>query len=125
MNTEIETTKKYSLPQSAIVRELLDQVKDIVQGSDNRYHDLENEETWRLMSKDNIKHICLKYRLRFLDIKLLKQEVPIEAKQELQYLESKYGLKFRKLKVIGPGRIFELEEREKDPILIAELDYVH
>jgi hypothetical protein len=122
MILEKELENKYVLPDSPMIKELLSEAMAIIAGGDNLFHELELKENHRLFNTKAIKKICLKYRLRCLDISFMKQSLPQEAQEELQYLEQKYGLKFKKLKIIGPSKIFELEQREKDPILLAELD---
>lgn len=114
--------KSFQIPDSKLIKELLSEANEIINGDTNLYHKLEKEEKVRFISRDAIKKICLKYRLRFLDLKYLKQKLPKSATDELTYLEESYCLKFKKLKIVGPAKVFELEMREKDPILIAELD---
>lgn len=88
----------------------------------------ENEATYpsevfqneKLFSVSAIKKICLRYRLRFLDAKYFKTELPQEAIYKIRMLEEKYGITLSGFKIIAPDKMFNLEDRENDPILMAD-----
>jgi hypothetical protein len=100
---------------------LMDEVSDILDGSAERSLSMFENEQYRIFSIETIEKICIRYRLRFLDMDLFKGEIPEEAHAELASLESKYSTKFRRLRIIAPGEFFELGHIEKDPILLAEI----
>ena len=79
--------------------------------------ELKNE---KLFSVSAIKKICLRYRLRFLDAKYFKTELPQEAIYKIRMLEEKYGTILSGFKIIAPDKMFNLEDRENDPILLAD-----
>ena len=60
--------------------------------------------------------------MRFLDAQLFKGEIPSEALDELQRIEGRYKTKLEPLRIIAPGRFFELEYEDKDPILLAQIE---
>ncbi|NND94354.1 MAG: hypothetical protein HKN45_05770 [Flavobacteriales bacterium] len=119
------------LVRSDIVRELLtiekqqndliDEAIGLIASEKNSYHDLIKDHRDHILSESSIKTICLRYRLRFLEEKYFKNEIPPTAKSRVTELEKKYSLSFDKLKLIAPSELFELEERDKDPILLASL----
>ena len=81
-----------------------------------------SQENIQYISEKSIRSICLRYRLRFLDLNLFKGEIPGEAIKEMKDAQSRFGMDSSAFKVIAPCDLFKLENREKDPILIAEVE---
>ncbi|MCH2234418.1 MAG: hypothetical protein MK078_09220 [Crocinitomicaceae bacterium] len=102
--------------------ELLDEAMTIIHGDSNDINGLKRDMHDKLLSINTIERICLKYRLRILDISYFKGELPQEAIDKVQEIESKYKTTLKPLKIIAPGRLFELEDSEIDPILLAEIE---
>ena len=74
----------------------------------------------RLFHIDEIKKICIDYRLRFLDFDYFKGKVPNEAYDDLK--EFKYNhpdLNF-KIMMMAPSKLFELENYD-DPLMFVSL----
>ena len=78
-----------------------------------------NEQT--IFAVEQIKSVCLKYRLRFLDSKFFKGAIPYEAILKIKEIERRHGSKFNEFKILAPARLFKLEDRNKDPLLFANL----
>jgi hypothetical protein len=77
----------------------------------------------RIFSIDDIKAICIEYRLRFLDSKFFKmEELPYEAVLAVKNLEKHLGEEVHHLKIMGAPKFFKLEDRNKDPLLFARID---
>jgi len=77
----------------------------------------------RIFSIDDIKSICVSYRLRFLDSKYFKmEELPYDAVIALKKLEKHLGEEVKHLKIMGAAKFFRLEDRNKDPLLFARID---
>lgn len=74
-----------------------------------------------IFSLQQIKSISIKYRLRFLDSKLFKGEIPYEAIVKVKELEKKHKVKFSEFKILAPASLFKLEDRNKDPFLFAKV----
>lgn len=74
-----------------------------------------------IYSIDEIRTICIRYRLRFLDTKYFRREFPYEAVQKIKSLEKESKVKIEKFRIIAPGEAFNLEDANKDPLLFAEL----
>lgn len=90
-----------------------------INSDDHRIHQLIQDEL--IFSEETIRKICLKYRLRFLDVSLFKGEIPPIAFEKIQALENKYKTSLKPLRIIAPGRFFELDFEDKDPLLFVEL----
>lgn len=78
----------------------------------------------------SIKKICLDYRLRFLDSRLFKDEIPFEAVLQIKELEKKLKIQLKHFKIIAPENKFLLKDSQEDPILLAQLSenkflYIH
>ncbi len=77
----------------------------------------------RIFSEDDIKSICVKYRLRFLDSKYFKmEELPYDAVVAVKNLEKHLGEEVNHLKIMGAAKFFKLEDIHKDPLLFARID---
>lgn len=75
----------------------------------------------KMFDLQSIEQLCTNFRLRFLDSKLFKGEIPAEAVREVKRIESASGLTFNRFKIIAPEERFNLADSTKDPILMAEL----
>lgn len=75
----------------------------------------------KIYSLSEIKSVCEKYRLRFLDSKYFKGEIPYEAISAIKLLEKKNQIKFNSFKIIAPAGLFKLEDAHQDPLLFASL----
>ncbi|MCG2461025.1 hypothetical protein K8352_09725 [Flavobacteriaceae bacterium F89] len=77
-------------------------------------------ETQKIYHIDQIKKICIDYRLRFLDSKYFKGRIPQEALAKIGVLEKQHGFKISGFKIIAPSRLFKLEDKD-DPLLFAPI----
>ena len=118
---------------------LLDQVADILSTSVKQDEDvlyrlqyapiaqimaidaLTEEDKPNLFTSQQIKHICLKYNLRFLDSSYFKSPFPYEAIAKIKAFEHTYAVTIKNFKVIAPAEVFKLEDCNKDPLLFAQL----
>ena len=103
-------------------RALLDEAKEILDGDSNNISGLKRDMHDKMLSIQTVERICLKYRLRILDISYFKGELPQAALKKVQEIESRYKTKLKPLKIIAPGELFELVDSEIDPILLAEIE---
>lgn len=94
---------------------------EILEDNRFRYQQLFQDEGHNLVSKKAVRRICLKYRLRCLEFRHFKSRVPEVATERLKTLEARYKISLNRLRIIAPSEMFNLEHREKDPILLAEL----
>jgi len=75
---------------------------------------------------DDIKKLCIDYRLRFLDAHFFKGDFPEEAISKIRDLENKHGVSLKGLKIVAPAKLLKLENAD-DPILFASMgnDYYY
>lgn len=77
----------------------------------------------RVFSIDDIKTICVNFRLRFLDSKYFKmEELPYDAVIAIKSLEKHLGEEVKHIKIVGSAKFFKLEDRHKDPLIFARID---
>ena len=77
----------------------------------------------RIFSIDDIKTICIQYRLRFLDSKYFNiEELPYDAVIAVKKLEKHLGEEVNHLKIMAAAKFFKLEDSNKDPLLFARID---
>ena len=69
-----------------------------------------------------IKKVCVDYRLRFLDAKYFKGKIPLEVLLKMRDLEASHGTTFKAFKIVAPAELFQLEEKDKDPILFGQMN---
>ena len=113
-----------SLPKTNLYNELLK-----VKGKSSRInknpffefeYNISKIDSNKLFHVNQIKKICIDYRLRFLELNLFKGKVPKKAYQNLKKFKADHpNLKFD-LKIMAPSKLFELENYD-DPLLFASL----
>ncbi|MGF1555679.1 hypothetical protein [Paucihalobacter sp.] len=69
---------------------------------------------------DTIKGICIDYRLRFLDTKYFKNDIPYSAITKIKKLEKAHDININGYKIIAPSKLFKLENAD-DPLLFAPI----
>lgn len=77
-------------------------------------------ETDKIYHIDQIKHICVDYRLRFLDSRFFKGKLPYEAISKIKSLEKDHETELKGFKIIAPSKLFKLENAD-DPLLFAPI----
>lgn len=77
-------------------------------------------ETQNIYYLDTIKSICIDYRLRFLDTKFFKGEIPYEAVSKIKALEKAHNTELKGFKIVAPSKLFKLENAD-DPLLFAPI----
>ena len=92
-----------------------------IQNPTYKHQNLSSFSLENIFTSEQIKNIAIKYRLRFLDSKLFKGEIPYEAILKVKELEKKHKVKFSEFKILAPASLFKLEDRNKDPLLFASV----
>jgi len=77
-------------------------------------------ESHRIYHLEQIREICIDYRLRFLDSRYFKGDIPPEALAVVKRLEKEHGTELKGFKILAPSRLFKLEDKD-DPILFAPI----
>lgn len=75
----------------------------------------------RIYNVEEIRSTCIKYRLRFLDSKLFKAEIPYEATATIKAIQRDAGHQLANFRIMAPARLFELGDCNEDPLLFAQL----
>ncbi|MEH6760624.1 MAG: hypothetical protein V7687_05600 [Maribacter arcticus] len=89
-------------------------------GRPNNSFNIDLLESSKIYHINDIKQICIDYRLRFLDTKYFKGEIPSEALSKIKILEKEHDLKIKGFKIIAPSKLFKLEDKD-DPLLFAPI----
>jgi len=82
---------------------------------------IDNADRKQVYSLAEIKNICVRYRLRFLQSSHFKSAFPYEALMKIKEFENKYGVEISDFKIIAPDHAFELQNINKDPLLFVKL----
>ncbi len=69
---------------------------------------------------NQIKQICIDYRLRFLDSGYFKGTIPESAIDKIKKLEAAHNIQIKGFKIMAPSKLFKLEDKD-DPLLFAPL----
>ncbi|MBT8299410.1 MAG: hypothetical protein KJO52_13845 [Maribacter sp.] len=74
----------------------------------------------------HIKNICIDYRLRFLDSKYFKGDIPPIAISKIKQLEKEHETQLKGFKIVAPSKLFKLKDKN-DPLLFVPLgnDYFY
>lgn len=83
-------------------------------------------ETDNIFHIDQIKDICIDYRLRFLDSSYFKGDIPQEAISKIKHLEAAHDTELNGFKIMAPSKLFKLQDKD-DPLLFAPIgnDYYY
>lgn len=83
-------------------------------------------ETEKIFHISDIEAICMTYRLRFLDSKYFKGNIPEEAISKIRALENRHKTTLKHFKIVAPAKLMKLENAD-DPLLFTPLgnDYYY
>lgn len=83
-------------------------------------------ETDKIFHLEQIKIICISYRLRFLDSSIFKNEIPEEAISKIRMMEKEHQTSLEGFKIIAPSKAFHLLNYD-DPLLFIPIgnDYYY
>jgi hypothetical protein len=77
-------------------------------------------ETEKIFHENQIKKICIDYRLRFLDSSLFSNKIPEEALTKINALEKGHNIKLEGFKIVAPSKAFNLNNYD-DPLLFVPI----
>ena len=88
--------------------------------------DFDLMETNKIFHLQQIKNICIDYRLRFLDSNLFKNDIPVEALSKIKALEKAHNCDLVGFKIMAPSKLFHLKNFD-DPLLFVPIgnDYFY
>lgn len=98
-------------------------IKDSLQigGYNTHLPEADQLDTKRIFEIENIKSLCIRYKLRFLSSNYFKGRIPFEAISEIKMLEKKFDFELSEFKILAPASLFKLEDVNKDPLLFIPL----
>lgn len=90
------------------------------------YFNIDKIDENNIFHVDQIKKICIDYRLRFLDTKFFKGDYPEEVVSKIHELERAHNIKLEGFKIVAPSKLFVLKKAD-DPLLFAPMgnDYYY
>jgi hypothetical protein len=95
-------------------------------GSDENNFKTDLLEANRIFHLEDIRKLCITYRLRFLESNFFKGEIPEEAISKIRQLEKEHDTPLSGFKIMAPSKLLKLENAD-DPLLFAPLgnDYFY
>ena len=82
--------------------------------------DFDQLETQRIFHLNQIRKVCIDYRLRFLDLKYFKGNIPKEGINKITQLEKEHQTSLEGFKIMAPSVLFRLKKTD-DPLLFVPL----
>lgn len=121
LNEVQEILRKDALKDAKISKELASKTTS---SSNDFVFDL--LDTDKIFHIDQIKEICIDYRLRFLDSSYFKGKIPQSALSKIKQLEASHNTEIKGYKIMAPSKLFKLEDKD-DPLLFAPIgnDYFY
>lgn len=86
----------------------------------NNHFNIDKLDSSNIYHIEEIKQICIDYRLRFLDTKFFKGPIPSEALSKIKAIEKVHNIEIKGFKIIAPSKLFKLEDKD-DPLLFAPI----
>lgn len=99
--------------------ETLEKLNSISDTISNNF-DFDKLDTKAIFHIDQIKKICIDYRLRFLNTTNFKNDYPEEAITNIQNIEKEHNISLKGFKIIAPMEVFKLKKAD-DPLLFAPM----
>ena len=102
-----------------------DKIKGISSTNQNNFN-FDLLETDKIYHVQQIKDICIDYRLRFLDSSFFKNDIPEEAISKIKNFEKNHNTTLDGFKIMAPSKLFQLKNYD-DPLLFAPIgnDYYY
>lgn len=99
-------------------------VSALLQETDHLSNDFDFDrlESDRIFHVDQIRKICIAYRLRFLPTTYFKAGIPEEAVTQIRSLESGHKTTLQGFHIVAPTKTFQLKKYD-DPLLFAPIGY--
>ena len=88
--------------------------------------DFDQLATNKIFHISQIKGVCIDYRLRFLDVKYFKGNIPDMAFEKIKSLEKQHNTSLEGFKIMAPSVLFRLKKTD-DPLLFVPMgnDYFY
>lgn len=112
-----EKLREVNALPSDIDAQLSNLIHESTSTNDFDFDELEMENIFHI---ETIKNICIDYRLRFLDVKYFKGDIPPEGFDKISELEKKHQTILDGFKIMAPSKLFRLKNTD-DPLLFVPL----
>jgi hypothetical protein len=92
----------------------------------NQSYELADEESLEkdlIFSVNEIKQICIQYRLKFLDSKAFKAPIPYEAILKVKHLNSKFDKQLKEFKILAPHEFFAKKDGDASGLLFVKTNH--
>jgi hypothetical protein len=119
-NLEEVLIKTRAKQPTAVDSSSFDQILDSLHIKIQNNFDFDQLETHRIYHEDQIRDVCIQYRLRFLDLKYYKSDLPESAHQAIAKIEKDHDTVLADFKLMAPSVLFRLK-RQDDPLLFVPL----
>lgn len=136
-NTNIELQLHRLKEKEKSGQKLLQEVQHILNENESREKEIENQlqskttvhanhldfdqlETDKIYHIDHIKKICIDYRLRFLDSRYFKGNIPPSAIAKIKKMEALHHTTLKGFKIMAPSKLFKLADKD-DPLLFVPI----
>ncbi len=126
LDTEAILQEVYSILQDSQIHKRIHNNLNNNKAKVTNSFDFDLLDTSRIYHLNQIQHICITYRLRFLSTKYFKGDIPQEALDKIAILEKQHEIEVKGFKIIAPSKLFKLKEKD-DPLLFAPIgnDYFY
>ena len=114
------------LNQNQIERDTIHQTIQERSSTDSNNFNIDLLEKDKIYHLTQIRSVCIKYRLRFLDSSFFKEGIPEEAISKIHALEKAHETTLGGFKIMAPSKAFQLMSYD-DPLLFAPIgnDYYY
>lgn len=128
-----EIEKRFETPKKDLLEEVaeilhLEYEKDLrllhtsIESNETEDGDLlQLREDLPIYTLKSIYKLCIQYRLRFLDLRHFKGEIPYEVIVKMKKFEKEFGIQIGKCKILAPAELFHLKNKDSDPMLFLDL----
>ncbi len=90
----------------------------------SNHFNLEEKDYKNIFHINDIKKICIDYRLRFLSTHYFKGDIPHEAISKIKDLERRHNTFYKGFKIMAPSKMFKLSNAD-DPLLFIPINKNH
>lgn len=119
-NSLLQQTQEVLALERLRENDVLDRLSDNTNEGD--FLNIKGLEAENIFSLEEIRSVCIRYRLRFLNTTLFRPAFPYEAISQIKSFEKKYNVLVPSFRILAPAETFNLENINKDPLLFIPVD---
>ncbi len=118
----LDEANKILKEDESIEAKIIAEIKDSQPKKETSIVDITQLDTDRIFSIEQIKDLCLSYRLKFVDSHRYNNDIPTPTILKIKQEEKQLNAKFKGLKIIAPKQTLKLGDCDGDPLLFASLN---